>query len=81
MSIVKWSLIGATLFLFGVSLASAQTSFDVNLGFGTAWDSANSGGIDNASSLNAFGACTVGSSVISVSPGFMYCSARDCSRS
>jgi Outer membrane protein beta-barrel domain len=58
MSIVKWSFTGATLFLFGASLASAQTSFDVNLGFGTAWDSANSGGIDNATSVNAFGACT-----------------------
>jgi hypothetical protein len=58
MSIVNWSLTGATLFLFGASLASAQTSFDVNLGFGTAWDSANSGGIDNATSVNAFGACT-----------------------
>jgi hypothetical protein len=58
MSIAKWSLTGATLFLFGASLASAQTSFDVNLGFGTAWDSANSGGIDNANSLNAFGSCT-----------------------
>jgi hypothetical protein len=58
MSIVKWSFTGATLFLFGASLASAQTSFDVNLGFGTAWDSPNSGGIDNATSVNAFGACT-----------------------
>lgn len=58
MSIAKWSLTGATLLLFGASLASAQTSFDINLGFGGAWDSANSGGIDNASSLNAFGACT-----------------------
>src|SRR6202167_6312890 len=58
MSIVKWSLTGAALLIFGASLASAQTSFDVNLGFGTAWDSANSGGIDNASSLNAFGGCT-----------------------
>src|SRR5580658_3265761 len=61
MSIVKWSLTGAALFMFGASLASAQTSFDVNLGFGTAWDSANSGGLDNASSLtNAFGSCTLG---------------------
>jgi Outer membrane protein beta-barrel domain len=58
MSIVKWSLTGVTLLLFGASLASAQTSFDVNLGFGGAWDSANSGGIDNATSLNAFGSCT-----------------------
>ena len=58
MSIAKWSLTGAALMLFGASLASAQTSFDVNVGFGSAWDSANSGGIDNASSINAFGTCT-----------------------
>jgi hypothetical protein len=58
MSIVKWSLTAAALFMFGASLASAQTSFDINLGFGTAWDSANSGGIDNATSVNAFGSCT-----------------------
>jgi Outer membrane protein beta-barrel domain len=62
MSIAKWSLAGAALFLFGATLASAQTSFDVNLGFGTAWDSANSGGIDNATSLNPFGSCTPGPS-------------------
>jgi hypothetical protein len=62
MSIVKWSLTGAALLLFGASFASAQTSFDINLGFGTAWDSANSGGIDNASSLtNAFGSCVTNS--------------------
>lgn len=61
MSIAKWSLAGAGLFLFGASLASAQTSFDVNLGFGTAWDSANSGGIDNASSVNPFGSCITSS--------------------
>lgn len=60
MSIAKLSLAGTTLLLLGASLASAQTSFDVNLGFGTAWDSANSGGIDNASSLNPFGSCTPG---------------------
>jgi len=40
---------------------NAQTSFDVNVGFGSAWDSANGGGIDNATSLNAFGSCTPGS--------------------
>src|SRR6202167_3625035 len=61
MSIVKWSLTGAALLSFGASLVSAQTSFDLNLGFGSAWDGANSGGIDNAASLNAFGSCTVGS--------------------
>jgi hypothetical protein len=58
MSIVKWSLAGAALLLSGTSFVNAQTSFDLNVGFGSAWDSANSGGIDNASSLNAFGTCT-----------------------
>lgn len=57
MSLIKWSLIGVAILGFGASLASAQTSFDVNVGFGSAWDSANSGGIDNANSLNAFGSC------------------------
>jgi opacity protein-like surface antigen len=58
MSIVKWTLAGAALLFSGATFASAQTSFDVNVGFGTAWDGANSGGIDNASSINAFGACS-----------------------
>jgi hypothetical protein len=58
MSIVKWSLTAAGLLLFGASLVEAQTSFDLNVGFGSAWDSANSGGIDNAASLNPFGTCT-----------------------
>src|SRR5580693_8457796 len=60
MSIVKCSITGAALLFLGASLSSAQTSFDVNLGFGSAWDSANGGGIDNAASLNAFGSCTLG---------------------
>jgi hypothetical protein len=58
MSIVKLSLTGAVVFLFGAALVNAQTAFDVNVGFGSAWASANSGGLDNASSLNAFGSCT-----------------------
>jgi Outer membrane protein beta-barrel domain len=59
MSNVRWSFTGAAvLLLFGAPLMRAQTSFDVNVGFGSAWDSANSGGIDNAASINAFGACT-----------------------
>jgi hypothetical protein len=61
MSIAKWSFTGASLLFFGASLVNAQTSFDVNLGFGSAHASANSGGLDNASSLNAFGSCTPGS--------------------
>jgi hypothetical protein len=47
--------------LFCASSANAQSAFDVNLGFGTAHDSASGGGLDNASSLNAFGTCTPGS--------------------
>src|SRR3984957_442085 len=58
MSTVKWSLAGAALLLWGASFVNAQTSFDLNVGFGSAWNSANSGGIDNAASLNAFGGCT-----------------------
>src|SRR5579863_1199132 len=61
MSIVKWSFAGAAALFFGASFVNAQTSFDLNVGFGSAWDSANSGGIDNAASLNAFGSCTPGS--------------------
>jgi opacity protein-like surface antigen len=61
MSIAKWSFTGATLLMFGATFASAQTSFDLNLGFGSAWDTAASGGIDNAASPNAFGSCAPGS--------------------
>jgi len=46
------------LLLLGASFVNAQSAFDVNLGFGTAHASANSGGIDNANSVNAFGGCT-----------------------
>src|SRR5271155_2709735 len=60
MSTAKWILTCAALLFLGSTLVNAQTSFDVNVGFGSAWDSANSGGIDNASSLNAFGSCTPG---------------------
>jgi Outer membrane protein beta-barrel domain len=40
------------------TLARAQAALDVNVGFGSAHDSASGAGIDNASSFNAFGACT-----------------------
>ncbi len=44
---------------FCVSLASAQSAVDINMGFGGAWASANNSGIENANSLNnAFGSCT-----------------------
>ena len=46
---------------FCISLASAQSAVDVNIGFGGAWDSANKAGIDSANSItNAFGSCTPG---------------------
>ena len=45
------------LVLVGVPFASAQSSFDVNIGFGTARVGSNGSGIDNANSLNAFGPC------------------------
>jgi hypothetical protein len=41
-----------------IPFASAQSSFDVNIGFGTAQVGSNGAGIDNASSSNAFGACS-----------------------
>lgn len=66
MSIAKWCFSGAAILFFGAAFAGAQTSFDVNVGFGSAWDSANSGGIDNAASPNAFGSC-------SLSSGDSYC--------
>ena len=56
--------------LFGISLlalaafvssANAQSSVDVNVGFGSAWDSASGAGLDSAGSLNAYGACSPGS--------------------
>ena len=39
-------------------MVNAQTSFDLNVGFGSAWDSANSSGIDGVNSANQFGSCT-----------------------
>jgi len=58
----KWVCIPlAGLAFFCASLANAQSAFDLNIGFGSAHDSASGAGIDNANSLNAFGACTPGS--------------------
>lgn len=51
----------SSLFASCLSIASAQNAFDVNMGFGTVHDSASGAGLDNASSLNAFGTCTPGS--------------------
>jgi hypothetical protein len=46
--------------LLSIPFASAQSSVDFNIGFGTAHDKSTGAGIDNLNSANAFGACTVG---------------------
>jgi hypothetical protein len=50
---------------------SAQAAVDVSVGFGTNHSSATGAGIDNASSINAFGACslTAGDSFCQATPG------------
>jgi opacity protein-like surface antigen len=45
----------------GATAARAQAALDVNIGFGSAHDSASGAGLDGASSFNAFGSCTPGS--------------------
>ncbi|HUI81014.1 MAG TPA: outer membrane beta-barrel protein [Bryobacteraceae bacterium] len=55
------------LLLACAPFAGAQSSFDLNLGFGSAHDASNGTGIDNASSpTNPFGGCTPGT-------GDIYC--------
>ncbi len=41
-----------------IPFCNAQSSFDVNLGFGTAQVGSNGSGIDSAASTNAFGTCS-----------------------
>ena len=48
--------------LLCIPFANAQSSFDLNVGFGANFDSTSGQGIDNANSTNAFGSCTPGSS-------------------
>lgn len=51
-----------SLLILCIPPASAQSSVDFHIGFGTAHDKASGGGIDNASSpFNAFGSCVPGS--------------------
>ena len=50
-----------SLLLLSIPFASAQSSVDFNVGFGTAHDKSTGAGIDNLNSANAFGSCTVGS--------------------
>jgi hypothetical protein len=58
-----WTL---SLVLLLIPVGMAQSLFDLNMGFGTAHVGSNGAGIDNAASLNAFGAC-------SPSSGDAYC--------
>jgi hypothetical protein len=53
-------LLFCSLALGSVQFAAAQSSFDLNLGFGTFHDKSSGGGIDNLNSVNAFGSCTPG---------------------
>ena len=46
------------LVLASAPMSKAQTSFDLNIGFGTAHTGSNGSGIDNAASINAFGTCS-----------------------
>src|ERR1035441_9645209 len=48
--------------LLCIPFANAQSSFDLNVGFGANFDSTSGQGIDNANSTNAFGSSTPGSS-------------------
>jgi len=56
----SWLLMPAVA-LSCASFAWAQAALDVNVGFGSASDSASGAGIDGPASLNAFGPCTPGS--------------------
>jgi hypothetical protein len=54
-----WRCLSASFpLLFWIPFASAQSSFDLNIGFGSAHANATGSGIENALSINAFGACS-----------------------
>ncbi len=50
-----------SLFALCLPFASAQSAFDLNVGFGSFHNSSSGGGLDSVSSANAFGTCTPGS--------------------
>ena len=54
---IRGLLVLIPLLLAGVRTAPAQTSFDINMGFGTARAGSNGNGIDNLNSPNALGPC------------------------
>lgn len=60
MKTTQWIFVFAAA-LGSASFAHAQAALDVNIGFGSAHDSASGAGLDSASSFNAFGSCTPGS--------------------
>lgn len=58
MKLTHYALSLSFVALAVVPVARAQTSFDVNMGFGTARAGANGGGIEGPTSVNAYAACT-----------------------
>jgi hypothetical protein len=59
--LTRASLAIVPLIFAAVPFAHAQTSFDLNIGFGTARAGSNGAGIDNLNSANALGPCIPGS--------------------
>lgn len=58
---IGYSLVLLPLVLAGVPVASAQSSFDLNIGFGTARAGSNGGGLEsNFNSANYLGTCAPG---------------------
>jgi hypothetical protein len=55
------SLFPCLLFALCIPFAGAQNAVDINVGFGSFHNSASGGGLDGATSLNAFGTCAPGS--------------------
>jgi hypothetical protein len=54
-------LLGLLPLLLLPAFAHAQSALDVNVNFGSAWDSSSGAGIDSLSSSNALGGCIVNS--------------------
>lgn len=57
MKLIRYAIPLLALALTPLSALHAQTSFDLNMGFGTARAGSNGAGIDNLNSANALGAC------------------------
>ena len=57
MKLIRYGVPLLALALAPLSALHAQTSFDLNMGFGTARAGSNGAGIDNLNSPNAFGPC------------------------